>query len=282
MNRADYENGTSRTGRAVSYSKGVLWLLSLAVTACCLDRAGVSAAQGQGAPPTRSRPRVQPSDRVMAASETKKGTSPDSAASNPEERPAPPGNYRELYVPTDELDAVLDPGAKTVLLPREQFAKLFQAACANQRRRPPTEAPILITQAEYAAHIEGERLLIRGKLHIRQVSDGWALLPLPFSGLAIEKATLNGRPARLGLLAAGRPVAPTGQHQPARGTDVQTVLQLVHDQAGPAVLELELSTELTGAGRDRMALFSLPPSPAARMRLTVPAGQRVVVAGAEP
>ncbi|NOX54149.1 MAG: hypothetical protein GXP27_06850 [Planctomycetes bacterium] len=113
---------------------------------------------------------------------------------------------------------------------------------------------------------------------MRQKIDGWASLPLPLRGIAVEKATLNGQPARLGWLAVDEPARAAKLGQDAR----EAVLQLLHDRAGTAVLELELSAELIRAGSDRTALFSLPPCPSTRMRLLVPAGQRVVLAGGAP
>ncbi len=90
---------------------------------------------------------------------------------------------------------------------------------------------------------------------------------MPFGQLSVEKASVNGKPAKLGRT----PLAAQGKGQPT------SVLTLFHNETGDASLELELSTLLHASGNDRSAVFQLIPVPAGTLKVNVPAGRHLVV-----
>lgn len=173
----------------------------------------------------------------------------------------------KAFVPIEDLDVVLSRDQEGVLLRSDEFRELYQKARDNQALALELPAGIVISDAEYSAAIDGDHLLVRAKIQIQQFQSGWTNLVLPFGQLSVEKATVNGEPARL----ARTTPAAKGKQKPA------SVLTLLHDQTGPATLELELSTLLHASGNDRSAVFQLIPVPSATLSVEVPAGRHLRV-----
>ena len=182
-----------------------------------------------------------------------------------------PSEYRQLYVPIDELESVLEQDPQSVLMSRDEFQELLQAARKNTTRWPDVAEPIVVTGAEYKATVADEHLQIQATIQFTQVADGWQTLRLPFERVSVEKATLNGKPARLALA--------TPRLQKSTPKPKTPELYLFHDKTGTASLDLELSVRLDAAGSDRSASFRLPGTPAASFEVTVPAGRHLVVSG---
>ena len=172
---------------------------------------------------------------------------------------------RRVFVPIEELDVVLNRDKKGVLLPREEFMKLYKKARRRAEATARQPQGIVLSNAEYQLRLSGAQLLISARIEFTQFTDRWQTLALPFRGMTVEKATLNDRPARLGRLA---------RFEKQGGS-----LYFLHHQAGPATLLLELSSPLASLGSDRVAAFGLIPSPAATLKATLPAGKHLMVDG---
>ncbi len=188
---------------------------------------------------------------LLAAGGT--ASSQDAAASKPP---------RRIYVPIEDLDAVLARDRHGVLLPQDEFKKLFDAARQHAASRPNTPAAVILSRADYAARIEGEQLLLTVTAQFTSFVDGWTSLHLPAGGLGVESATVDDQPARLARLAENR-----------------NVLVLSSSDRGPHTLKVELSAPLTAVGSDKAAGFELFNAPSGVFTLTLPAGKHLTVGG---
>lgn len=168
---------------------------------------------------------------------------------------------RRVYVPVDELNLIFDRDKKGVLLPKAEFAKLYNLARDHAEKTARQPAGIVLSDVEYSARVANEQMLISAMVTFTQFSRGWQMLPLPLRGLAVERATLNDQPARLGRFGKA-------------GT-----LHLLHDEPGMAKLHLELSCPLAPLGSDKVAAFGLIPSPSATLSVTLPAGKHLELDG---
>ncbi len=119
--------------------------------------------------------------------------------------------FRELYVPADQLETVLGPEAHYVLVQRAEFRRLLEAVRRRAADAPPLRAGLVLTEAEYVGRVVDRQLLLTGRLTFRQTQDGWALVPLRFDQAVLEEATVDGRPACLLSAATGNGPQPTGR-----------------------------------------------------------------------
>ncbi|MDZ4852435.1 MAG: hypothetical protein SGI77_24365 [Pirellulaceae bacterium] len=104
---------------------------------------------------------------------------------------------RELFVPFEDLDAILGSDVKRVFMTRDEFEKLKLAAVAQPKAKLPLEIGLL--SANYDAMMSDGRALMTGKLVIEVLSEGLHPLPLTFADVGIRSATLDGKPARLAM-----------------------------------------------------------------------------------
>ena len=174
---------------------------------------------------------------------------------------------RKSFVPIADLDVVLTGDHEGVLLSRDEFQALYSKAQANEASAPRLPAGMVVSDADYSAEISGDHLLIKAAIRVRQFHSGWTTLALPFGQLSVEKASVNGEPAKLGRVS----LAAKGKGQPT------LMLTLFHNETGDATLELELSTLLHASGNDRSAAFQLIPVPSGTLKVNVPAGRHLVV-----
>jgi hypothetical protein len=174
---------------------------------------------------------------------------------------------RRVYVPVEDLDTVLARDQQGVLLTQNEFTALLAKAKTNtpEKRQP---AAIVVSSAEYSASISGDHLLLNATISFRQFDKGWHTLALPYTNLAVESATVNGKPAQL----ARQTVAAKG-----KGQSTTSMLVLFHNEPGTAELKLAFSTVLESVGNDRAARFGLLPVPSATIDVNVPAGRHLQV-----
>ncbi len=165
-------------------------------------------------------------------------------------------DVRRLYVPVRELDTILPREPKGVLLPRDEFNKLYEQARAGAEGRPRQPVSAGITSAEFAARIDGRVLSIEGTVRFLQLERGWALIKLPLGNLRLEQALLDGEPASI-----------------SRDEKHPHILEVISPAQGSHELTLQLSTPLVAAGSDVLATVELPEVAAGTFRITVPAGQ---------
>jgi hypothetical protein len=169
--------------------------------------------------------------------------------------PSAEPNVRRVYVPLEDLDLVVDRDQQGVILSRDDYRKLSALAQKQAEAYPPSTHPIVAVKADYSAEIATDQLVVTAIIEFTQLRPGWQTLRLPFRNVAIERAALNDKPAQLGREGAER------------------TLVIFSAQAGRHKLSLRLSTSLVSLGSDRAAVFGLAPIPAARLQVSLPAGQ---------
>ena len=146
---------------------------------------------------------------------------------------------RRVFVPVEDLDTIIAKDQRGVLLPRDEFLKLYRDAQKNAPMKTTAPVGAVISGATYSAKFEGEQLVVEATIKISQLADSWQALPLPLGAMAVESAKLNGQPARL-------------------GRNEQTLF-LLSDTRGEHTLTLELSTPLSAVGADKVASVGVLP-----------------------
>ena len=169
---------------------------------------------------------------------------------------------RRIYVPVDDLDAVLNRDRQGVLMPQEEFDELYQKANDVLKNQPNQPRTVVVSSGDYTASINGDRLELRGTVRFRQFVGDWYRVILPAGGLGVEQAVLDGEPARI-----------------SRGKQHPNVLVLYSKETGEHTLEVTLSAPLVGAGSDRIADFELFNAPTGTFTFELPAGKFLVVDG---
>jgi hypothetical protein len=163
---------------------------------------------------------------------------------------------RRVFVPVEDLDVVLEHDQQGVILPRADFLKLAAEAKKNLKATPQTPHKVVIAGARYTARIVDDQLLVSADIEINQLARGWQMVTLPYRGLAVEAATLDDKPARIGRGAGdGRP------------------LVVLSEDRGRHTLKLELVAPLVTVGSDKVVGVGLAPISSATLKMTLPAGK---------
>lgn len=166
---------------------------------------------------------------------------------------------RRVFVPVEDLDAVIVKDQRGVLLPRDEFLKLYRDAQNNVPSSPKTPASAIVSGATYSAKFDGEQLIVEAKIQVSQFNDAWQAIALPLGAMAVESAKLDGQPAKL-------------------GRNDQSLF-LLNNAAGEHSLILELSAPLTAVGADKVGSIGVLPGVAGSLKVAVPVGKHLQVDG---
>lgn len=156
---------------------------------------------------------------------------------------------REIYVPFDQLNVLLDNDVRRVFLERDQYDELLSKAQTSPGEDVPHGAVVL--SAAYDATISEQRAGIDGTLEIDVLDDGLQALPLAFSGVGIRNASLDGQAAAL-------------------GRDEQGRVTLFIQGKGRRRLSLQLVAPLQTSAAQQMLDFQLPTPAATTFSVAVP------------
>jgi hypothetical protein len=165
------------------------------------------------------------------------------------ESPKPEVAPREIFVPFNDLNVLLEQQPKRVLLSREEYNDLLKKA----KKTPDEHAPQkgLIVSADYNAKLTPQRAEILGTLGIDVLEDGLHALPLDIAHVGLRSAKIDGRGASLGQSEGGP-------------------LTLFVEGKGRHELQLEMVAPIVSTAAKQQLQFRLPHPPAAKMQLTVP------------
>jgi len=166
---------------------------------------------------------------------------------------------REIYVPFEDLNVLLEGQPRRVLLSRDEYEELLRKA----KKAPETKAPLsaVLVSADYTADIEQQRARLAGTLVLHVLEDGLRAVPLDLGGVGLRSAALDGKGAAIGRADGGR-------------------LTLFVEGKGPHKLALEIVAPVETTAAQQTLHFRLPKPPTARLRLTVP-GDVEVKSGAD-
>jgi len=171
------------------------------------------------------------------------------SAAPPDDKP-----IREIFVPFDDLNVLLQGDAERAFLTRQEYEDLI----AKAKQSPVEHAPhqLLLLSADYDATIQQERASIRGTLWIEVLEPGLHAIPLELSGVGIRTALLDGKPAAL-------------------GRDAQGQVTLFVEGKGQKQLELDLVTVLQTSAAQQSLQFTLPTPAATKLHVSVPGNVEV-------
>ncbi len=172
-------------------------------------------------------------------------------AQEPQNSAAP---LREIFVPFEDLNIILEGPTQRVFLTREEYAGLI----AKAKTKPLAHVPhkVALVAAEYDATLEEGRAIIAGQLTMEVLDDGLFTLPLDLAGVGIRSAMLDEKAAPLTRDEHGRPVV---------------LLQ----GKGLHKLVLSLTAPLSTAAAQQSLNVTLPTTTAARLALAVPGNVEV-------
>jgi len=174
------------------------------------------------------------------------------------EDPAPP-DRRELWVPSDQLATILKKHPRAVLLTREQYATLLRDAERDPKAAPAAPRAAVLGTARYEARAEGAVLQVTGTLPFTVNTDAWAMIGLPFGGVALGAFSVDGEAAILPMVA---------------GEEGRSGAVLVRGK-GTHTLQVEFTAPIRReAGLSRVA-FDVPLSAGGALAVALPAGARV-------
>ena len=108
---------------------------------------------------------------------------------------------REIYVPFEDLNLLLEGQTERIFLTRSQYEELLSKAGPIRETIPPLAAAIL--SADYQVTIAQERALFTGELVAEVVREGLHALPLQLKGVGLLSATVEGQPVPMARDANG-------------------------------------------------------------------------------
>lgn len=157
---------------------------------------------------------------------------------------------REIYVPYEDLNVLLESEVRRAFLTREEYDELLAKAKQAEPDQPPPHGAVILA-AEYDAMIEEGRARLKGALDIEVLDKGLHALPLDLGGVGVRQATIDGESAAIGLNEKGQAV-------------------LFVEGEGHGRLELEMVAPVQTSAAQQTLDFRLPTPAATRMQVTVP------------
>ncbi|MCU0979153.1 MAG: hypothetical protein MUF25_08305, partial [Pirellulaceae bacterium] len=167
---------------------------------------------------------------------------------------------REIFVPYEDLSALMEGNSQRVFLTRQEYADLLGKA---KKKPPEVPAPqgALLLAAEYDGTIEEGRIRLSGVVDLEVLEEGLHALPLDLVGVGLRRAAIGGVSAAI-------------------GRDDQGRTMLFIEGVGRHRLMLEIVAPLQTSAAQQSLSFRLPTPAAARLRLAVP-GNVEVKSGAQ-
>ena len=171
-----------------------------------------------------------------------------------EKGPGTPVVIREqtVYVPYTKLKDVFEKEGRGIFLPYEEFLKLWRAANPApdpvEPAGPPAEA--VVQSSPYKGKVVGDLALFEVSYHVEALKEGWGLVKLPLSGVAVESVDLGGSKA---LFAT---------HGKSYG--------LLLPEKGPYDLKLRFSVKVQSSPGIKKLSFGLPPAGITSLELAIP------------
>ncbi|QDV55908.1 hypothetical protein [Rosistilla oblonga] len=170
--------------------------------------------------------------------------------------------------------------AEKVLVPYKTYVQLWNQAFPDKAiDKPQVAVEYALAGAKYQTRLDGDGfLMLRGELLIDLFSDQSVTVPLPIEGVVFEQAQLDGKPARMRLVAA-KPMAEAGDKQvpqqavPAAGRTApdRSLMTLEIEGKGRHTFKFAVRLNLQRTGGWRVAAGRIPVAAAAQMEVVVPA-----------
>jgi len=107
---------------------------------------------------------------------------------------APP-LVREIFVPSADLDALLEGRPQRMLLGRAEYEQLLAKAKTTPEEHAPHKT--IVASADYTVTVEQGRARLVGILQLDVLEDGLWAVPLGFGGVGLRRASLDDEPASM-------------------------------------------------------------------------------------
>ncbi|WP_254513809.1 hypothetical protein [Anatilimnocola floriformis] len=179
-------------------------------------------------------------------------------AANAPAKPAGKKTIREIFVPFDDLQVILESDKNRVFLTREEYEELLKVVEAQAAKQGPVN--VVMLQAAYSGKIDDGRAQVTGKLELEVLQDGWQVVSLQLGHVGIKSATLDGKSASL-------------------ARDARGLVKLFVNGRGKHQLELQLTAAVPAAAALQTLHIALPVATTATFDLSV-AGNVEVKGGA--
>ena len=202
-------------------------------------------------------------------------------------QPQPAALEPPVAVPSDAIIVPYDVKSKTglqdadhLMVPYDRYVELWNQAYPDKKiDAHPAPLPYTLSGVAYSAVLEGEETLnLTGQMQINVLAEGYISIPLGLRGGVLARADLDGKPARLKVVAAASESAKPSKGGKAAAMDA-TLLVLQVSGKGTHKLELEVRLKLGHVGGWRGTSGSLPTAPAAMVTFRVPQPQTEVRLG---
>jgi len=136
---------------------------------------------------------------VLAAGE---GTNAVKAADAPAPEPTAVEERlveQSIYVPYKKLWRTFEEKGRGVFMPYEEFMELWRKAEEARKRPPERHPPVAAVLAETSGEISVAKdvVTVKADIRIEVLKEGWHEIPLRLGDVAITKATVDGKPARV-------------------------------------------------------------------------------------
>ncbi|MCD4727385.1 MAG: hypothetical protein K8R46_06980, partial [Pirellulales bacterium] len=180
-----------------------------------------------------------------------------------------------VKLPDDAIILPYDPewkngikDADKLLVPYKKYVELWNRAYPDKKietKSPP--APYALADAAYKTLLEGEDfLLLTGRMEIDVFADGHIQIPLGLGGGVLTRAEVDGKPARMSVLAKPIKKQQKTSQKPAN----RSVVVLHVSGKGRHKLELAVRLKLARQGGWRTVEGVLPSAPATALDIVVP------------
>ena len=180
------------------------------------------------------------------------------AAQNAPAKPAGQKPIREIFVPFDDLQIILESDKNRVFLTREEYEQLLKVVEAQAAKQGPVN--VVMLQAAYAGKIDDGRAQVTGKIEFEVLQDGWQVIPLQLNHVGVKSATLDGKLASI-------------------ARDARGLVRLFVNGRGKHQLDLDLTAAVPAAAALQTLHIALPVATTATFDLSV-AGNVEVKGGA--
>ena len=167
---------------------------------------------------------------------------------------------REIFVPFEDLNVLLEGQDQRVLLTRKEYDELLgKAKLSPEQEKVPRTRVVL--SADYNGVVEEGRATIQGELILELLAKDLIAVPLSLHGMSLRSVTLDDKPAPLGKSKEGLPT-------------------LFVQGLGRHVLKLDMIVPMHTSAAQQSMSFQLPFPASTRFRLSVP-GNVDVKSGAQ-
>jgi hypothetical protein len=156
-----------------------------------------------------------------------------------------------VYIPYDPAHPEMATAEERVFVPYERFEKLWaQARAKNATTTDPAPVDFALSDAEYTLNVNGNNVRIEAAFKLLLPQKGWQTVPLPFSGVKLIEAQVDGAPARIEKAETGYNLylSESGMHR-------LTIIMMAQAKRASSVSKLEMGIPRTFAAK---ALVILP------------------------